>query len=336
MEILYEPGRRFRKAALLVRDTWKRRKAVDLAPAYDGIVIHREAAPMGPAWLERLLRRTGLPLIYDFDDAIWVPSSGSANGVFSRLKFPGKTATICRLASAISVGNEYLASFARQFNSAVHVVPTSIELSEYQVRAPVQAEGFIVGWSGSHSTLIHLELARGALMRLGRTRKTSLLVVCSRPPDPAFDAVETSFIRWSPASEVDGVAGAHVGIMPLPDDRFAQGKCALKALQYMAIGRPVVVSPVGVNASIIRSGENGILARTEDEWVQSLATLADSESLRERLGRAARKTVEEGFSSEVASRRFANVVRQALGYRATEFAHSPVGQGKDLIGGGTH
>src|SRR5947207_1329877 len=111
--------------------------------------------------------------------------------------------------------------------------------------------------------------------------------------------VENEFLPWNAQTEARDLGAAHVGIMPLPDDEFTRGKCALKGLQYMAVGRPALMSPVGVNADIVRSGENGILASTDEEWLAALESLAVSPELRRRLGAAGRATVEERFDTPV-------------------------------------
>jgi glycosyltransferase involved in cell wall biosynthesis len=314
-QVLYRPGHRLDKAALLVRDTWRRRESLGRARSYDGAVIYREMAMLGPAFYERLLVRQRVPFIVDFDDAIWMVGQGSMNGVFSRLRFPGKTATICQLSSAVTVGNAYLADWASQHNQRVRVVPTSIELAQYPVQSePPQASGrsFVISWSGSHSTLLHLETAREPIERLATKHAVTLRVICDRPPARPFRGVETVFVPWSEANEAQEVGRCHVGIMPLPDDRFTRGKCGLKALQFMATGRPVVVSPVGVNRQIIADGDNGLLASSADQWVTALERLLGSPETRRRLGLAGRRTVEQRFAATIAADRFAEVVREVV------------------------
>ena len=311
--LLYKPGHRFVKAALLLRDTVRRNKVLALARQYDAVVIYREAALLGPAIYERMLARTGIPIIVDFDDAIWLPAVGSVNGAFARLRFPGKTATICRMAQAVVVGNSYLAAYAARHNANVHIVPSTIDLRMYKVQPPLRDESrFVVTWSGSHSTLAHLETARGALRRLGEKRRVRLRVICDRPQDRPFEGVETEHVPWRAEVEAATLGQTHCGIMPLPDDEYSRGKCGMKALQYMAVGRPAVLSPVGVNAEIVNNGENGLLASDEDDWVRALTALADSNELREKLGSAGRRTVEERFSSEIGAAGFAGAVRSAL------------------------
>ncbi len=312
-EVVYQPGHHLEKATLLMSDTWRRRGALGRARDYDGVVIYREIATLGPAVYERLLSRTKIPIIVDFDDAIWMTGPGSVNGVFAKLKFSGKTATICRHSTVVTVGNEYLANWARPKNPQVFVVPTSIELAHYPAQPELPEDGsFVIAWSGSHSTLIHLEGARRAIERLGARHKVVLRVICDRPQARPFQGVETQFIPWRAASEAEDVGRCHVGMMPLPDDEFARGKCGLKALQFMATGRPVVVSPVGVNREIVQSGENGLVAGSEEDWVTAFESLRADPEKRRRMGAAARRTVEANYAAPVAAARFAQAIRTAV------------------------
>ncbi|HZU81702.1 MAG TPA: glycosyltransferase [Polyangiaceae bacterium] len=313
-EILYRPGHHVEKAAWMLHDLLRRRRAVSRARGYDGVVIYREAALIGPAIYERLLARWSIPFILDFDDAIWIGAAGGANGVFSYLHFAGKTSTICRLSAAVTVGNEYLGAYARRHAGAVFVVPTSIELARYAVHPQLASDApFTVVWSGTHTTLAHLELARAPIEELARRRRVVLRVVGSQPPARPFAGVETQFVRWSDADEARQLGPAHVGIMPLPDDPLARGKCGCKALQYMAVGLPAVVSPVGVNVDIIQHGQNGLLASSPQDWIGALERLADSPDLRRQLGAAGRRTVEERYSAESSAEKFAGAVRHAIG-----------------------
>lgn len=320
--VLYEDGHVPEKAGRVVFDFVRRGLHVARSRRYDGVVLYREAALLGPALYERLLARAGVPTILDFDDAIWLESGGGRNGIFAKLRFPAKTAKLCELADAVTVGNAYLADWARSFNSNVHVVRTSIELARYPRIEPPPDDGVLrIGWTGSLSTMNqHLEPARTILERVAARRPVEVQVVCSEPPVRPFAGARNVFIPWRAATEAEDVARCHVGIMPLPDDPFARGKCGCKALQYMAVGRPVVVSPVGVNTEIVRSGENGLLAESEDEWVEALLRLGDSPELRARLGAAGRATVEAGYSAESAAAAFAAAVYSAVRSGAPERA----------------
>ncbi|MBX3260967.1 MAG: glycosyltransferase family 4 protein [Labilithrix sp.] len=315
--VLYETGRTAEKALWVLRDFLRRAAHVVRARRYDAAVIYREASLIGPAIWERVLARAGIPFILDFDDAIWMPTQVSkANGLFAKLHFVGKTSTLCRLASAVTVGNEFLARYARERNPSTFVLPTSIDLKAYPVRQEASpAEPFVVSWSGSMHTLYNFEEARPALERLAQRRRLVVKVICNNPPSRPIAGAENVFVPWREQGEADAIGDTHVGIMPLQDEPYMRGKCGLKALQFMATGRPVVVSPVGMNSDLIQSGRNGFLARTPDEWVDALEMLAASPELRRRLGRAARSTIEEGYAGSVVAARFADVVERVRAAR---------------------
>jgi glycosyltransferase involved in cell wall biosynthesis len=313
-ELLYQPGHVPEKAVLAAWDFLRRAAAVVRAKSYDAVIVFREAALLGPAIYERLLVWTGTPIFFDYDDAIWHPThSASASGVFARLHFFGKAATICRLSSAVFPGNSYLADYARRYNDNVVIMPTTIELADYPVLPEPEADTpFIVGWTGSNSTLAHFDHARTALERLAERLPLRVKVICNKAPDVPIAGADNEFVLWSSKDEAKEVADCHVGIMPLPDDDFTRGKCGLKALQFMATGRPVVISPVGMNRDLVEDGENGFLAGTVDEWVEALERLAASPELRRSIGAAGRRTVEQGYSAEVIAARLAGAIRASL------------------------
>ena len=173
-------------------------------------------------------------------------------------------------------------------------------------------ERFVICWTGSTSTLVHFEHAREALERLAEKIPIAVKIICSRPPKRPIAGAEMRFVQWSAEREAEDVGDCHVGIMPLPDDEVSRGKGGMKALQYMATGRPVVVSPVGVNKEIVRHGHNGFLAGTVQEWVAAFERLASDRELRVRLGRNARETVEEGYSAQTSAAKFARVIKELL------------------------
>jgi glycosyltransferase involved in cell wall biosynthesis len=316
--VLYQKGHYAKKAAFVLYDFVRRAGALAKARKYDGVVVFREASLIGPAVYERLISATGKPVIFDFDDAIWsslqVKSSAARNGPFARLHFFGKTDAICRLAAAVTPGNEYLADYARKRNTNVTVVPTSIELGEYPVQPELPYEDpLVVCWTGSTSTLAHFEFARPALEKLAAQRRLEVKVICSEPPSQPIAGATNAFIPWRAETESQDVGACHAGIMPLPDDEVTRGKCGLKALQYMACGRPVVISPVGMNVDLIENGVNGFLASKTDDFVAALTKLADDPGLRRRIGEEARRTVEERYSAERVAAVFAGAVRGAIG-----------------------
>jgi glycosyltransferase involved in cell wall biosynthesis len=304
---LYQPGATGAKVKEVLRAFGRRWRGLREARDFDVVYVFREASLLGPAWFERRIARAGVPYIFDFDDAVFVSYKSPANGYLSYLKFPAKTATICRLAAHVTAGNPYLADYARQFNPNVTVIPTTIDTDKYTPRYRAEQPAVpVIGWSGSFSTVQHLDTIRGALQRLAREERFILRVIGT--PVYKLEGVETEALLWRAATETDDLRPFDVGVMPLPDDPWSQGKCGLKALQFMALGVPTLCSPVGVNTDIIQDGANGMIASTEDEWVEKLRQLLHSPELRLKLGKAGRATVEQKYSAKAIAPKFYEVL----------------------------
>ncbi|HLA78482.1 MAG TPA: glycosyltransferase family 4 protein [Vicinamibacteria bacterium] len=307
MDLLYQPGHLAAKTVATLRGYGRRLTEILLPGLPDVVFVHREAAFLGPAWLERMFawRR---PLVFDFDDAIYLLDTSPANAWAQVLKSPGKAAAICRVAHSVTVGNETLAGFARQHAKRVTVIPSSIDTEVYRPQARPPNPRPVLGWTGSLTTLRYLEGLLPALRRLRQRCDFELRVIGG---EIRADGLDVTCLPWCARTEVADLAPLDVGLMPLDDDPWSRGKCGMKALQYMGLAIPPVVSPVGVNASFIRHGENGFLAVSAEDWIARLTELLRDAALRERLGRAARQTVEEEFSARVQAPRLAQVLRDA-------------------------
>ncbi|HEU4833404.1 MAG TPA: glycosyltransferase family 4 protein [Pyrinomonadaceae bacterium] len=309
--LLYKRGMMGKKLQLVTRGLGRRLSLVRKVKEYDLVYILREAALLGPPVFERLIAQSGVPVVFDFDDAIFVSYRSPSNGYLSYLKFASKTRTICRISSHVMVGNPYLAEYARQVNDRVTVIPTTIDTEKYRVPERKEKTGpVVIGWTGSHSTVQHLDTMRGALKKLAEKESFRLRVIGT----PAYECapVDVEAMPWRAETELEDLSEIDIGMMPLPDDRWSKGKCGLKALQFMALGIPTICSPVGVNTDIIQDDENGFIAGTEDEWVDKLSRLLRSAELRRRLGHAGRVTVEEKYSAITQTPRVYEIFKSVL------------------------
>jgi glycosyltransferase involved in cell wall biosynthesis len=311
MSLLYQPGRAAQKIAGMIAGFVRQARNVATAGRVDAILIHRAACLAGPALLERVLTLWRKPILFDFDDAIYLRHTSGANRLFDWLKFPGKTAALCRLSSFVVAGNEYLAAYARKHNPRVVVVPTSIDTDLY---TPMEREDWsgrvTIGWTGSATSLTYLETFAPVLRELLRHRDAEIRVQSNRPP--ALSGVPVVWQPWSPETEIQEIRRYHIGIKPMPDDPWARGKCPMKELQYMALGVPAVCSAVGTSVEVIRDGENGFLATNGDQWLAHLTRLVDDAALRRTIGLAGRQTVEERYSMRRCASRFAEALRSVV------------------------
>lgn len=307
----------FSKAIMLSKAILKREWRLSSRKKADCIWLYRSSWPIGPAWSEKRLVRRGVPVILDFDDAIWVIKTSDTNRRWAWLKFANKTADISKIAAHVVVGNRFLAEYAGKFNANVTVVPPTVDLDVYDIAAVDRPDRyayssdrpFVIGWTGSHTTSTYLKVVEPALRILAQRHNILFRVI----GDPTYRAEGFPYelVDWSAATEVQDLVPLDAGIMPLLDYDWARGKCGMKAIQYMALGIPSVVSPVGFNTELIQHDENGLLADTVDDWVTSLERLILDHELRSRLGAAGRRTVESGFCATSQAPRIFEVFRTA-------------------------
>ena len=313
--LVYQRGHYARKALSFSTLALRRLRELFTLDHYDLVLLYREAIPLGPPLIEWLVARRGLPIVYDFDDAIFLPNVSEANRAFAFLKNPGRVAQIIKLSRRVVVGNEYLAAYARQHNPAVTVIPTAVDTDRFVPRRDASAatpRPPVIGWIGSPTTFPYLE-AMASVLREVASRHQFTLKVSGAGRPVSFPGVTTQEVPWSMAEEVSLFNTCDIGVYPLTDDDWSKGKCGFKAIQCLACGVPVVAAAVGVNREIIEDGVNGFLASTPAEWVAKLERLLIDAPLRERFAAAGRRTIEERYSLQVTAPRLAAVLASALG-----------------------
>jgi glycosyltransferase involved in cell wall biosynthesis len=265
---------------------------------YDFIFIAREAFMTGTTFFERSFKKSRAKILYDFDDAIWIDVISKKNKSFAWLKNAGKTKKIIGLADMVIAGNDYLAHYARQFNSTVIILPTTIDINLYQPNYRLHAGPIVIGWSGSRTTIEHFKTAIPALIILKKKYAERISFRVIGDGDYRHEELGIIGLPWKRESELEDLWPIDIGIMPLPDNEWAKGKCGLKGLQYMALEIPTIMSPVGVNTEILQNGVNGFLASTTEQWVEKISLLIEDDKLRLLLGKEGRQTVERSFSVE--------------------------------------
>jgi glycosyltransferase involved in cell wall biosynthesis len=266
------------------------------AAAYDVIFLNRDLLKGDIAWEKRLFA-SNRNVVFDFDDAIFLGQ-----------KREDHIGWICAEARWVTVGNDYLAAFARRFTDRVTILPTVVETDRYLPRSaldqdtakPVEARHVRVGWLGSDLSIRETLFVHWEMIARLQQKLDFDLVICSWPrPQAPSDAVRWRFVPWSPSIEEEIAREIDIGIMPLVDNEYQRGKCGLKLLQYMAAGLPVIASAIGVNGSIVEHGTSGYLADDEATWLDALAALTGSADLRRRFGEAGRRRCEADFALKV-------------------------------------
>ena len=254
----------------------------------------------------KLLRLTCNYLVYDFDDAVFQKSHGQGS-----LRREKNFNRVVSLADQIWAGNSYLANRARQMNEKVLIVPTSLDVQKYSESANKPDNYIDLVWIGSSSTKKHLVTALPALEKAaGRIPSLRLKIIADFSLHS--DVLTIVPVQWSEESEVRELVSAHIGIAPLPDNLYTRGKCALKVIQYMAAGLPVISSPTGVNKEIIEDGGNGFLVASDNEWITAIEKLAKDQNLRHRFGERGRTSSLENFSLQATFRKMVDSLKKCL------------------------
>jgi glycosyltransferase involved in cell wall biosynthesis len=294
--IFFSKGNSFRKIAGLCGGFARRWLLMFTIARYDYVYIHREVAPAGPPIFEWIIAKLyKKKIIYDFDDAIWIPVASGYNKTARYFKWFRKVSTICRWSYKVSAGNNYLAEYAAKFNKNVFIIPTVVDTELVHNRLQDQSTAApVIGWTGTFSTLKYLDIVLPVLQRLQQKFEFTFIVIANK--DPQLSLKNYRFIRWQKETEAEDLLQMHIGLMPLYDDELSKGKCGFKAIQYMSLGIPAVVSPVGVNSLIVDDGVNGFICPDPEEWESRLTYLLTDTGLRKQMGTAARRKIESEYS----------------------------------------
>lgn len=274
---------------------------------FDVVWIEKELFPNLPAWFEWLLARARVPCVVDYDDAVFHNYDLSAHPMKRLLKH--KIDNVMRHADLVLAGNHYLLRRAVKAGARqVALLPTVVDIARYRsVPVPAPQERLVIGWVGSPSTVRYLRALLPVLTRLAARFPIELAVIGAQldiqveaqAGTPASLPFAVKHIRWTEDTEAAEIARFDIGVMPLDDGPWEQGKCGYKLIQYMACGKPVVGSRVGANVDIVEAGASGFLAGNEDEWFEALGRLLADPPLRHAMGYRGRALVEEKYCLQV-------------------------------------
>jgi glycosyltransferase involved in cell wall biosynthesis len=294
---LYLQGQQLQKGYGMLQCYWEQLRRVIAASRPDLVYLYREAALIGPAFIERLVKRWKVPIIYDIDEPLFVPYVSPRNGRLNRLKCFSKIHTLFEMSDQVWAVNKAIGDYAAPYTRQVSIVPMTVDTERYSFAAASdvpRSEKPRIAWVGTLTNQPNLELVTEPLKRLKESHGAILRVIADEPmtlPD-----VDVEFVPWAYDVEVPSLRECQIGIVPVKPSVWSPWKFFFKLIQYMSLGLPVVATPTGSNLEIIEDGVNGFLAATDDEWYECMRRLIESPELRREVGRAARQTVEARFS----------------------------------------
>ena len=297
---LYYSKNLFGKVKLALNSIIRRIIHIKNIKDFDLVVIYREALPFKSTFFENYIAKKKIPMVYDFDDAIWVKDVSEVNKKISFFKDEKKIEKILPLCKYVTCGNEYLANFALKFNSNVVIIPSTVDTDIYKpikknnINSPVK-----IGWVGSHTTIKHFELISDVYLELKSKYNNKVEFIVIGDENYKNEKLNLQGKKWENDKEVQLFNSFDIGVMPLPNNDWTKGKCGMKGLLYMSVGLPTVMSNVGMNKDIINDGINGFLPTGNKEWIDVLSKLIEDKELRKKIGDKGRETVLEKYSKNI-------------------------------------
>jgi glycosyltransferase involved in cell wall biosynthesis len=277
---------------------------------YDIIWLQQEAFPWIPAWFETALLKSYVPIVIDYDDAFFHRYDQHTSKIV-KLFLKDKIDKIMSCADVVIAGNKYLADRAvKNKSKKVIILPTVVDIEKYKPVAQKADNSFIVGWIGAPNTAKYIFTIQKALEEIAQEENVKIVLVGTG--NFKLDNVPIEIRNWNETTEVKEIQSFDVGIMPLDDSDWEKGKCGFKLIQYMACGKPVIGSPVGVNRIIIVNGINGFLANNTDEWLKYFRIIKNDFALRIKMGSVGRAMVEEEYSLQAISPKLIQIFNNLL------------------------
>lgn len=308
--ILYQPGHRVAKVAETLKGYVERVRLLRRLDDYDAVFVYREAALLGPAFLEKRIARKK-PIIYQLDDPLYMPYRSPSNGYLSYLKFFGKIKEIIAISTVVMVNSSHIRDYALQFNQNVWQVPSVVDTDKFIYEPSDQmTDRVCVGWSGSPTTLKNIKMLERPLQAISAKDVCDIHLIGGTDFD--LENVRYSAQKWNGETEVEDLRKIQIGLVPLPDFSWNKHKFIMKTAQYMALGIVPVGTPMASNPEVIRHGENGFLASGEEEWKKYLITLVEDAELRKRMSAAAAKDAIEKYSLRANTPKIIEAFRASL------------------------
>jgi glycosyltransferase involved in cell wall biosynthesis len=308
-DIVYTKGNLLKKIAGTIRGTVRTWRAVLRIPRYDIVYIFMYVSPVGTSFFERMARILAKKTLYDIEDNVMLQQSNELNPITRILRAKSKFDYLIKNADHVISSSPSLNDFCKEKNrfAKATYISASMDTERFiPVNKYTNGEKIVIGWTGTFSSRIYLDLLRPVFTELKKKRDFSLLVIGNF--DYSFAEMDLEVIKWTAETEVEDLQKMDIGVYPLPNDEWVSGKSGLKAIQYMSIGIPAVATKAGTTPTIIDHMVDGCLVETQEDWVNMLVALIDDPTLRKRIGVQARITAENRFSKHAIKSEYLSII----------------------------
>jgi L-malate glycosyltransferase len=316
-QVTYRRGHNRAKIAGVLRGHSRRLRDLLRVRRYDLVYVFMYVTPFLTTGMERAVRVLSKRIVYDLEDNILVnsdlPAALHPNPIARFIKGAGKAHFLVRTADHVITSSPFLNERCLEINEAqaCTYVSSSVDTDRFQPATAYSNDRPVtIGWTGTHSTMVYLDLLREVFIRLAKRVSFKLRVIGNFDYD--LPGIDLEVIRWSAKREVGDLQALDIGVYPLPVNEWVLGKSGLKAIQYMAFGLPCVATEVGTTPMLITDRVNGRLVRTEDEWVDALEELVRNPNLRRRLGERARADAVANYSLQAVGKKYERVLEDVM------------------------
>jgi glycosyltransferase involved in cell wall biosynthesis len=311
-QILYTKGNTLEKAVEMLRGYVNRIGLLSNVNEYDAVFVYREAALLGPAFLEKRIAKKK-PIIYQLDDPLFVPYKSPTNGYLSYLKFFGKVKEIIKISKVVIANSTHIKDYVLQFNQKVWQVPSIVDTKKFSYRPwSENLERVCLGWSGSPTTLKNLQMVAQPLQKVKKKADCKIHFIGGNYEQINIPNLDFTAQKWIELTEVEDLRRLQVGLVPLPNNNWNKYKFIMKSAQYMALGIVPVGTPMASNPEVIKHGVNGFLAANDDEWVEYLTLLANDLSLLKKMSICAAQDAQANYSLEANMPKVIEAFREAI------------------------
>lgn len=315
--VVYKKGHKLSKITGVIRGHFRRLRDLLRLNKYDAVYTFMWVTPFGTSIMERLVRTFSKRIIYDVEDNVLVeqnlPKEHNPNPIMRFLKGTGKTRYLISEADHVITSSPFLNDFCLDINkaSSCTYISSSVDTDRFLPATPYSNDKeVVIGWTGTFSSKVFLDLIETVFKQLSERVNFKLKVIGNFEYE--LEGVNLEVIQWSAENEVADLQTFDIGVYPLPIDDWVLGKSGLKAIQYMAFGLPTVATNVGTTPMLIEHDVNGILVKTDEEWIDALEALVKDANLRKRLGQEARKSAVENYSLKAIASEYSNVLNRVM------------------------
>jgi glycosyltransferase involved in cell wall biosynthesis len=274
------------------------------------VVIEYELFPYFPPLFEYILKWRSIKFILDYDDAIFHNYDSSTNKLV-KLFFSNKIANISKIANHIITGSPYLTNYFLKFNKNLTEIPTSLEFEKYININTIEVDNsFTIGWLGSNSTSKNLNSLIPVFQKISNKYRNVIFAFCGINNDVASNFIDFNFkiIEWSSSNELGFLNNIQVGIMPLELNKFNNGKCGFKLIQYMAMGKPTISTPLEANIKIDHQNGN-LFANTQEEWYSCFENIIQHYDPFKIIGYKNRQIIKDEYSIELNYKKYFEIFK---------------------------